>query len=315
MVINRKRTVVVIGAGGIGSHLLLKLSRLGSVNHIVGIDYDTVEYHNLNRCPFTMNSIGLNKVDAIAKRINFIGDNTYNRINKDILCSLNGAKQEDFYTKRRYTDELLFNDNLTSILANLVLINNRDIKNRELKSIKTLSTRDAGDVYPSIIMGPCTITDSGVKIYRVNPRTPESLLMYLSDINSVLSKSDYILIDASDNFLHTREDYTGGEKMKKILERVDWKLSYDGEDISFISNPYAKGEDGEYKLDPTIYNINGYREIPSNYLIPDLLCDMFINRTINMGVRENGTKMWNFPIEKVLNEIGGKYNGRKENRE
>ena len=60
--------VVIMGAGGIGSWVALDLALIG-VEHLVIIDPDTVEEHNLNRTPFKENHVGLPKVVALKELI------------------------------------------------------------------------------------------------------------------------------------------------------------------------------------------------------------------------------------------------------
>ncbi len=61
--------VAVIGCGGLGGYIIEELARLG-VGHIVAIDPDIFEEHNLNRQLLsTPASLGKAKVDAAAARI------------------------------------------------------------------------------------------------------------------------------------------------------------------------------------------------------------------------------------------------------
>ena len=62
------RKVVIMGAGGIGSWVALDLALIG-VEHLVIIDPDVVEEHNLNRTPFRTNQVGLPKVAALKELI------------------------------------------------------------------------------------------------------------------------------------------------------------------------------------------------------------------------------------------------------
>ena len=66
--LNHIKKAVVIGCGGIGSHMALRFAMLG-VQEIVLIDYDTVEYHNLNRTFFEDMHVGMNKARAMAEII------------------------------------------------------------------------------------------------------------------------------------------------------------------------------------------------------------------------------------------------------
>lgn len=62
--------VLVLGAGGVGSFVLMNLSALG-IGHIGIVDSDKVDISNLNRqLIYNMNSIGKYKVDEAKKWIN-----------------------------------------------------------------------------------------------------------------------------------------------------------------------------------------------------------------------------------------------------
>lgn len=59
---------LILGVGGIGSNLAFGLAMSGcSVIQIA--DSDVVESHNLNRCPFLPNTVGMPKTEAIARTI------------------------------------------------------------------------------------------------------------------------------------------------------------------------------------------------------------------------------------------------------
>ena len=64
--------IAVIGCGGLGGYIIEELARLG-VGHIVAIDPDVFEEHNLNRQLLaTPASLGKAKVEAAAARVNEI---------------------------------------------------------------------------------------------------------------------------------------------------------------------------------------------------------------------------------------------------
>ncbi len=65
----RRSTVVVLGVGGLGSHVALHLAALG-VGRLHLVDFDTVEESNLNRqVLFTETDIGSPKAAAAARRL------------------------------------------------------------------------------------------------------------------------------------------------------------------------------------------------------------------------------------------------------
>ncbi len=69
----KKSKILVIGAGGTGSNTVINLSRLG-IGEITVIDYDLVEYSNLNRQVYRESDVGKYKVDALREIIAEIND-------------------------------------------------------------------------------------------------------------------------------------------------------------------------------------------------------------------------------------------------
>lgn len=57
--------ITIVGVGGIGSHVAVALSKLG-IPELTLIDPDIVELHNVPNQFFRLESVGLNKVDALA---------------------------------------------------------------------------------------------------------------------------------------------------------------------------------------------------------------------------------------------------------
>jgi hypothetical protein len=66
--LNIPEKVAVIGCGGVGSWTALSFALVG-VKELHLYDFDTVEESNLNRTPFKVSQIGINKCEAIAKLI------------------------------------------------------------------------------------------------------------------------------------------------------------------------------------------------------------------------------------------------------
>lgn len=60
MNINRDQSICVVGCGGVGMNVAIKLAMAG-VNKICLFDDDNIEEHNLNRLPVPYKSIGMNK--------------------------------------------------------------------------------------------------------------------------------------------------------------------------------------------------------------------------------------------------------------
>ena len=71
----KEKTVLVLGCGGVGGYVVEALARSG-VGKLIIIDFDKVEESNVNRQIIALTStIGMNKVDALEKRILDINPN------------------------------------------------------------------------------------------------------------------------------------------------------------------------------------------------------------------------------------------------
>lgn len=60
--------VIIAGAGGLGSNIAIALARSG-VGHLTIIDFDIVDYTNLNRQQYKISQIGVPKVVALKQNI------------------------------------------------------------------------------------------------------------------------------------------------------------------------------------------------------------------------------------------------------
>lgn len=82
--------VAVIGCGGLGGYVIEELARLG-VGHIVAIDPDIFEEHNLNRQILsTPATLGKAKVEAALDRVSEINPAVTVTPVKDVFCLANG---------------------------------------------------------------------------------------------------------------------------------------------------------------------------------------------------------------------------------
>jgi len=82
--------IAVIGCGGLGGYVIEELARLG-VGHIVAIDPDIFEEHNLNRQILsTPATLGKAKVDAALDRVAEINPAVTVTAVKDAFCMANG---------------------------------------------------------------------------------------------------------------------------------------------------------------------------------------------------------------------------------
>jgi len=78
--------VFIVGCGGLGSNVAKILVRTGFLN-LTLIDFDVVEFKNLNRQDFYTNQIGAKKVEALKENLM--------RINKDIFVKTLDLKLTD----------------------------------------------------------------------------------------------------------------------------------------------------------------------------------------------------------------------------
>ncbi|WP_026840089.1 HesA/MoeB/ThiF family protein [Citrifermentans bremense] len=85
--------VAVIGCGGLGGYVIEELARIG-VGHIVAIDPDIFEEHNLNRQILsTPATLGKAKVEAAVDRVAEINPAVTVTPIKDYFCLANGSEQ------------------------------------------------------------------------------------------------------------------------------------------------------------------------------------------------------------------------------
>ena len=87
----RNSTVGVAGLGGLGSNAAVSLARAG-IGKLVLVDFDTVEFSNLNRQYYTLEDIGRLKSESLAEmigRINpFVELEVHNKVITEENCSL-----------------------------------------------------------------------------------------------------------------------------------------------------------------------------------------------------------------------------------
>lgn len=82
--------IAVIGCGGLGGYIIEELARLG-VGHIVAVDPDIFEEHNLNRQLLsTFRTLGRAKVEAALARVNEINPAVTVTPIRDAFCTANG---------------------------------------------------------------------------------------------------------------------------------------------------------------------------------------------------------------------------------
>ncbi len=91
LILARSR-VAVIGCGGLGGYVIEELARLG-VGHILAVDPDVFEEHNLNRQILsTPASLGKAKVEAALERVALINPAVTVAAVQEAFCSANGSR-------------------------------------------------------------------------------------------------------------------------------------------------------------------------------------------------------------------------------
>ena len=70
----QQATIGIAGAGGLGSNCAVNLVRSGFVNFVI-VDFDKIEYSNLNRQFYFYNQVGLPKVEGLQKNLLGINPN------------------------------------------------------------------------------------------------------------------------------------------------------------------------------------------------------------------------------------------------
>jgi len=75
----KNKNIAIAGAGGLGSNIAVALVRSG-VRNLIIVDFDKVEYSNLNRQYYFYKHVGMSKVDALLEQLKSI--NPYVNVEK-----------------------------------------------------------------------------------------------------------------------------------------------------------------------------------------------------------------------------------------
>jgi len=103
--INSIKEVFIIGCGGIGSHVALRLAMLGVKNFTL-LDSDDVEFHNLSRTFFEDHHVGITKVSALKEMLE--AKRTFNSYDlaKKIIVESYSTHGEDIFKLLEETETL-----------------------------------------------------------------------------------------------------------------------------------------------------------------------------------------------------------------
>lgn len=128
-----KRSVLVLGVGGVGGYVVESLARSG-IGNIIIIDFDTVDESNINRQIIALNStIGMKKVDVLENRI------------KDINTECNVIKISEFINEDNFLE--LFNNKIDFFIdvCDTISVKKLVIKTCLEKSIPFISSMGTGN--------------------------------------------------------------------------------------------------------------------------------------------------------------------------
>lgn len=141
--------------------------------------------------------------------------------------------------------------------------------------------------------------NSPVVVNCINPKTMQMEYQeLLLDINENADK--YLIVDTTDNYLQDSEFDNN-----PITLLSDYKLNYDGTQISVLSNPYATKR-GTLSIPIDQMRVHrGYSTVPSFFLSPDILVSAFLMYILKRkeGIRHKDTIMFNVELEDFLSSI------------
>ncbi len=128
-----KKTVLVLGVGGVGGYVVEALAR-SNIGTLILVDYDKVEESNINRQIIALNStIGRSKVDVLEERI------------KDINSGCKIIKIDKFIDDNNFNE--LFDNNIDYFVdaCDTVLVKKLVIKECLKKNIPFISSMGTGN--------------------------------------------------------------------------------------------------------------------------------------------------------------------------
>lgn len=128
-----KKTVLVLGVGGVGGYVVESLAR-SNIGTLILVDYDKVEESNINRQIIALNStIGRSKVDVLEERI------------KDINSGCKVIKIDKFIDDNNYSE--LFDNNIDYFVdaCDTVLVKKLVIKECLKRNIPFISSMGTGN--------------------------------------------------------------------------------------------------------------------------------------------------------------------------
>lgn len=166
----KKAKVLILGCGGLGTNLCFLLAKSG-VGHIKIVDYDTVEYSNLNRQIYRPTDIGKRKVDAFEEICNeFVPfcDISFENIKvteDNVDCLTDGydvvlEALDDEYAKSLVLEHFIATDKKLISVSGIGGVDMLDIKIKKMNNIVVCgdfkTKTDIGLYYPNVMMAAST---------------------------------------------------------------------------------------------------------------------------------------------------------------
>ncbi|MCL2146184.1 MAG: ThiF family adenylyltransferase [Synergistaceae bacterium] len=173
----KDKSVLILGCGGIGTHVSWNLTTLG-VGRIDLLDFDVVEEHNLNRqILYDRNDIGLFKVDVLKAKLEAINSEII--INAINLKIENEEQLSDICLKNKYD---LIIKSLDSPIYFSLWLDSVCVKNH-IKYISSTLTSIGQYIGPTFIPGKssnaCDFNDYSTNSIRISGIAPSvSFVMY-----------------------------------------------------------------------------------------------------------------------------------------
>ncbi len=154
----QKKTIAIVGLGGVGGYVVETLIRNG-IENIIIVDNDEIDITNKNRQIIALDStIGLKKVDIFEKRIKDINKNV-NVIKLNLF--LNEETKKELF---KYDIDYVI-DACDTVSTKIMLI--RECINRNIKFISSMGTGNKVDPYKlEITKLKNTINDPLAKVIR-----------------------------------------------------------------------------------------------------------------------------------------------------
>lgn len=166
----RKSKILILGCGGLGTNLCFMLAKSG-VGHIKIVDYDTVEYSNLNRQIYRPTDVGKYKVNAFKEICDdflpFANISVENiKITEDNIDEMAEGYDivlealDDEYAKSLVLEHFIGTDKKLISVSGIGGVKKLDMKIKKMNNIVVCgdfeTKTDIGLYYPNVMMAAST---------------------------------------------------------------------------------------------------------------------------------------------------------------